>query len=194
MNKIKLTALAAALFCGLLTARAQNGIFPDVQALAEDVVNSPWGASAGFGRSTTGNKDVAYVLITDQLVTNIGGTAFSSGPIVGYDELFAPHVKQVNSLSGGWQLSLTQHPFAFIGKTFVTNFVTSELAYTLVATPRLSTSPIGSITGTALTLDPYPHGLWNFHIKALGAYEDRTGQGLFNGNYWIFGGVISHDF
>lgn len=194
--------MAAAAICLLCAGNVQaqtntnsnTGFFADLQALAQGAIDSPWGASAGFGRSTTGDKDVAYILITDQLITNIDGTGFSSGPIVGYDELWMPHVKQINSLSGGWQLSLTENPFTFTKVSFLTNMVATELAYNLVATPRDSANSIGDIVGTAVMLDFYPKGFDGFHIKALGAYENRTGQGAFNGNYVLFGGVISRNF
>jgi hypothetical protein len=173
------------------TAGAQS-IPQDVITLSKDVAGGPWGLAGGYGHSITGvGNNVAFEVLTYDLVTNVQNTGFSSGAIAGYDQLWGNHLKLLNSLSGGWQFSETMKPFAFVGSTFLTNVEATVCAYQLVATPEAG-NDIGSITGTSVAFNA---GEWSgFHLKLIGLYEDRNGQGGFNGNYLLGGLAITHNF
>lgn len=173
-------------------ASAQSSVPQDILNVGTDILTGPWGASAVYGRSFSGEgKNLAGVIVTYDLVTNVDNTGFSSGPIFGYDEVFGLHQHEINTLSGGWDFGETGHPLSFIGSTVLTNIETTEIVYQLVATPR-GGNDIGSITGTALTVNC---GEWNgFHLKLLAAYENRNGQNQGNGNWGIIGGAITHKF
>jgi hypothetical protein len=164
----------------------------DVLNLAGDVGNGPWGVAGIYGHSVTGTgHNVAAVLISYDLVTNVQNTGFSSGLIAGYETLWGSGRKQLDTINGGWQFSETGHPLAWVGSTFLTNVVSTELAYQVVSTPR-GGSDIGSITGTAVTVNVAE---WSgFHLTVLGAYQNRNGQAGFNGNELLFGLAIKHKF
>lgn len=176
--------------------KAQTNTSPsipqDLSNLGGDVLNGPWGLAAGYGHSITGTgNNVAFEILTYDLVTNVNDTGFSSGAIAGYDQLWSTHQHQLNSVSGGWQFSETGHPLSFIGSTFLTNVLTTETVYQLIATPR-GGSDVGSITGTSVDVEV---GEWSgFHGNILGLYESRNGQSGFNGNYLLLGLGVSHKF
>jgi hypothetical protein len=195
MNKRKSLIIAAALLAAVSLHAQTNtslSIPQDILNLGGDVLDGPWGIATGYGHSITGTgNNVGFEILTYDLLTNVQNTGFSSGIVVGYDQLWSTHQHQFNSLSGGWQFSETGHPLSFIGSTFLTNVVTTEDVFQLVATPN-GGSDVGSITGTSVAVSV---GEWSgFHGKILGLYESRNGQSVFNGNYLLGGLAITHGF
>jgi hypothetical protein len=191
MKYIKSIGIALLAMIAVFSASAQN--FQDgLVNVATNIIGGPWAVGGGFEHSTSGTgANVAFATVTYNLTPNIGGSSFSSGPIVGYDDCMISGKTLINSLSGGWSLSSSGHWFSFVGKTFVTNIVGTITGYQLIATPR-GGGPVGAITGGSVSIDVGP--VYNFHLKPTLVYNGRNGQAGFDGNF--IGGAlfISHDF
>lgn len=132
-----------------------------------------WTIVGGAGRSTTGNKNLAFADLAYAFNDNVGA-------VVGYDYLWRPGADQLNAVKGGLTLQATIHPLAFIGSTFLTNVVGTPFVSALVATPRHG-EDIGLITTAGINFDLYRFK--NFSLDSGVQYENRTGQGEWNGNY-----------
>lgn len=171
--KTKLASIAIALFAAV-SVQAQN-ISQDFSNLAKDIGSATnWTAIAGYGHSTAGNKNVVFADVAYNFNANVG-------VIVGYDYLFGNGNSQANIIKGGVSLSATIHPFAFIGSTSLTNIVAQPFVADLLATPKNSSVGIGNIVTTGINFDIYKFK--NFELDAGIQYENRTGQGFWNGSY-----------
>jgi hypothetical protein len=193
--KIKSLILIGIVALGLAMetqAQTNTSIPQDLLNLGGDVLDGPWAVAAGYGHSITGTgNNVAFEVVSYDLVTNVNNSGFSSGVIAGLDQMWSAHAHQMNSLSGGWQFSETGKPLAFTGISALTNMTVTVDLYQLVATPR-GGSDVGAITGTSLSLDVMA---WkSFHLKPIALYENRNGQAGFDGNYLLGGLAITHAF
>lgn len=188
-----IVTLLAALVLGAGKLAAQTNSIPqDFLNLTGDVLNGPWGVATGYGHSISGGgNNVAFEIVTYDLVANVQNTGFSSGLIMGYDQLWSRNNSELNSISGGWQFSETGTPLAFTGVSWLKNITATVDLYQLVATPKAG-NDVGSISGVSLSVDLYQ--LNNFHLKGVGLYENRNGQGNFNGNYLLAAVAVSHLF
>lgn len=182
--------LIIAVLLAAITSHAQ-GVVQNVFKLGQSILNGPWAAGTGYGHSLSGGNSVVYGVICYDFVTNVDNTGFSSGVIGGDDYLWKGNQHEQNTINGGFQIQETFKPLSFVGKTFLTNIVTTVSAYQLVATPKAG-GTIGAITGTSLTIDLY--SLQGFHLKVAGMYESRAGQGEWNGKYGLIGGFLTHSF
>ena len=167
-----------------------GGFGSDFTALLGDIIGGPWGIMAGYGHSLSGTgENVVFGLITYNFTSNTNGGGFNSGAIVGYDKLWGGRGSEINSFSGGWQVSYSGKPLGFIGAPFLTNMVATATAFQLIATPQ-GGSAVGAITGVSLSLDVY--AIYNFEIQPTFIYENRNGQGAFDGNYGLAALAITH--
>lgn len=200
LNRIILIAAIVLLCVAVKNANAQTNqitnLLPSpsfsagLQEMAGAVSSSTnWTILGGIGRSTTGNRDIAFGAVAYNFNENVGILA-------GMDTLWAPHqsqVQQVNVLKGGITLSAPIHPFAFIGSTFLTNIVGTPFGMALVASPSGGSSDsIATIAGGGVNFDIV--GFKNFELVAGIDYENRTGSGYWDGAYAMFHFGVSRRF
>jgi hypothetical protein len=174
----KLIALAALLALAF-TSSAQTNSTPSFTAGVQEMANAistttNWTVVTGYGRGTSGNKNVVFSDVAFNFNNNVG-------LVVGYDDLFGTGKPQANVVKGGVTLSATIHPFSFIGSTFLTNIVGTPFVADLIASPKNTSSGIGNIVTTGYNFDVY--AFKNFELTAGAQYENRTGQGAWDGNY-----------
>lgn len=165
-----------------------GGFGADFTALMGDIVGGPWGFMGGWGHSLSGTgENVAFGLITYNFTSNTNGGGFNSGAIAGYDKLWGghQHVEEINSFSGGWQLSYSGN----LSAISLTNVTWSVTGFQLIATPQ-NGDAVGAITGVALSVDVY--SIDNFDLQPSFIYESRNGQGQFDGNYGLVALAITH--
>lgn len=192
-NKTMKTLLIGAVLLAAVTLHAQNFAL-DLNNAGSDLLAGPWVVGGGFEHTTSGTgASIGFVAVSYNLTpaTN-NAIGFTSGPIVGYDDEFGSRLgSQQESLSGGWQVSSSGHWFSFIGKTFLTNMVGTLTVHQLLTTPH-GGAPVGAVTGGAASLDVY--SVDNFHFKPSFLYDNRSGQGKWNGNFLGGALFISHNF
>ena len=158
-----------------------------MKVLGQAIENSTnWNALTGYGHSISGTgKNLTFVDVAYNISDNVGF-------VVGYDYLWANHqVGSFNAVKGGVNLQTTIHPFAFLGSTALTNILVQPFVADLLATPQGSGN-IGNIVTTGVNWD-----FFSFKNFALGAgiqYENRTGQGNWDGNYILGHIAISRKF
>lgn len=141
-----------------------------------------WTATAGYGHATKGGNSLAFADVGYNFSENVG-------LVLGLDNMYGGGKSEWNDVRGGISLSLPVHPFAFLGGTnFLTKVVATPFVADLLATPRSGDS-IGNLIVTGAKID-----LWkikNFEVGILGAYEKRSGQGEWSGNYFLVGATLS---
>jgi hypothetical protein len=173
---IAILTLAMLAVAGFAQSNPSASFTGAVQQFSEAVTSATnWTAIAGYGRSTAGNKNVAFADVAYNFNQNVG-------IVIGYDYLWAKGQSQANVVKGGVTLSATVHPFAFLGSTFATNIVATPFVADLLATPK-NNSGIGNIITTGINFDVY--SFKNFELGAGVQMERRYGQGYWNGNYWL---------
>ena len=134
----------------------------------------------GGGRGLTGNKNFAFANYLYNLNQN-------AGLLLGYDYLFSNAKgmgSSANVLKGGFNLQASLYPLKRFGYT---NFMVTPFAALVIATPVSGNQNNGGIGQIALTgIDwesPAIGFLWGTRAHLGGFYENRTGQGAWNGNY-----------
>ncbi len=160
-----------------------NSFWNGINEISDAVANSTgWSVLGGGGHSVTGSKSIAFA----QLDYQFNGPV---GLVLGYDYLWAPkwakaqdngHSTQLEAVNGGVTFSAQIHPFAFIGSTFLTNVVVSPFAAEKLATPK-NGNAIGALTDAGFTYDFVQLG--NFEFSGAAIYENRSGQGYWDGNF-----------
>jgi len=189
--------LVAALFVSGLVASAQTsnsaasttppasatsgGTF-SIDALLQNGISNG-GVYVVAGRSLKGDNNVVGFGYIYNMATSTNGA--SAGLVAGYDQLSSKGVKQANILKGGLNLSATIHPLTSLG---FTNFVVQPYVSVLIATPTGGTSNnggIGQITDTGIGIPLYKFKSVTAYLTL--SYENRTGEGSFNGNYALLG-------
>lgn len=189
MNKLKSLIGLAILSLALSTHAQTNSPVPSfsvgLREMADAVSSSTnWTVVAGAGRSTTGSKNLAFGDVCYAFNDNVGA-------VIGYDYLWGHGASEFNSVKGGLTLQATIHPLAFIGSTFATNIVGTPFVGALVATPKTGDN-IGLITTAGINFDVFRFK--NFSLDAGAQYENRTGQGGWNGNYILLHVGLSRKF
>lgn len=135
-----------------------------------------WTAIGGYGQDTSGQKHLAFADVAYNFNQHIG-------VVVGYDYLWSQgQVSQANIVKGGVTLSATIHPFAFLGSTFMTNIVGTPFVADLLATPK-NGNAIGNLITTGINFDVV--SFKNFELVTGIQYEKRSGQGYWDGNYYL---------
>ena len=170
-----------------IVANAQTNEVPNLLGSSDGILQQVWDSTAGStnfaivaggGRGLTGNKNLVFADAVYDLSQN-------AGLIIGYDNLFSNDKRMGSSsasvVKGGLNLKADLYPlkrFGF-GKFKVTPFA----AY-LVATPTGGTSNNGGIAQIALVGADYETApFWGIRAHIGGFYENRTGQGNWDGNY-----------
>ena len=172
-----IAVLFAALFVAASGAKAQttNSFTAGLNEMANAISSTTnWTVVTGYGRATSGNKNIAFADVAFAFNQNIGA-------VVGYDDLFGAGKPQLNAVKGGITLSATIHPFAFVGSTFLTNIVGTPFVADLIATPHDSSSSVGNIIDTGYNFNIA--SVKNFEIVGGVSYEVRSGEGDWDGNY-----------
>jgi hypothetical protein len=178
MKKLKLI-IGLALVAGITTQAQTNApsISGGIQEIGQAIAASTnWTVVSGYGRSTSGNRNLAFFDVAYNFNENVGIVA-------GYDYLWSKgQQSQANIVKGGITLSATIHPFAFVGSTFLTNVVATPFAADLLATPSgNNNSGIGNIVTAGVNFDVL--SFKNFELVSGLQYENRMGQGYWSGNY-----------
>lgn len=189
MKNSKFIVLLAALLCFAGISQAGT-VSDDITKLAGDVSSSTnWTIVGGAGRSTTGNRYIAFGAVAYNFNQNIGIVA-------GEDTLWSPNqsqAQQINVVKGGVTIQAPIHPFAFLGSTFATNIVGSPFIAALVASPSGGSSDaIATIATVGINFDIV--SFKNFELVAGAQYETRSGSGFWNGNYGLVHLGISRRF
>ena len=124
--------------------------------------------AAGGGRSTTGNRNLAFADLAYNFNQNVD-------LIIGYDYLSQPHASQVNLVKGGINLQADLKPFKSLG---FPNFTVTPFGFGLVAT---GDGTVSEILGGGVKTVIYSFKGFNVNVGVL--YEKRTGDGIWNGEY-----------
>ena len=174
-NKLFITLASLLLATGL---NAQTNTAPSFQTGIEQIASAlgsaPWTIVGGYGRSTTGNKNVGFSQVAYNFNQNVG-------LVFGYDVLWGgTMLHQTELVKGGITLSAPIHPFAFIGSTALTNVVGTPFVADLLAQPQ-GDANLGNLIVTGINFDLYKFK--NFEIVAGAEYVNRSGQGAWDGNY-----------
>ena len=114
------------------------------------------------------------------------------GLVAGVEDLFSKgHQSQFSAVKGGLTLSYPLHPFAFIGSTALTNIVADPFVSDQIATPSGSAN-LGNLLISGVNFNLYSWS--NFEIVGGVDYEVRSGQGYWDGDYWLVHLGISRRF
>jgi hypothetical protein len=131
-----------------------------------------YGVVFGGGRSTTGQRNLAFADLAYNFNSNVG-------LIIGYDYLWASkHLgqpSQANLVKGGVNLQANVQPLKNFG---LTNFTVTPFGFALVATGNGNVSEILG-AGVKTTLYTFK----GFDLGGGLMYETRTGAGFWNGKY-----------
>ena len=136
-----------------------------------------WTGLAGYGRGLSGNHNVGYADVAFNFSKNVG-------VLVGYDALWGAGQSQFNAVKGGVSLNFTGPlPLLPLLPTAMTNIPVTVYAAQLIATPK-GGNAVGALTVAGADIDILP--VKNFELVAGAAYENRSGQGSWDGNYILF--------
>ena len=131
-----------------------------------------YGVAIGGGRSTTGQKNVAFAELLYNFTPSVG-------MLIGYDYLWtgkqAGVPGQANLVKGGLNLQADLHPLKQYG---FTNFTVTPFGFALVASGN---GGVSEIMGAGVKTQLYTFKGFNLNGGVL--YEDRTGAGYWNGRY-----------
>ncbi|MDE2105576.1 MAG: hypothetical protein KGL39_50585 [Patescibacteria group bacterium] len=156
-----------------------------VQGLFDTFIASTNAAfTAGGGRGLTGNKNLFFADYLYKFNAN-------AGLLLGYDHLWGSGQSQDNVVKGGLNLQATLIPFKSFG---LTNFVVQPFAAYLVATPTGGPNS-GGIGAIAVGGVDYKYALTTAMSLDMGVlFENRTGQGYWDGNYVALEGAFRWGF
>lgn len=183
VKTMKTVILTVLLSCAAITGFAQTssptpGAGADLAAFAKDLTSGTnWSIQTGGGFSSSHGNALAYALVAYDFTANVG-------VIAGYDALYGKGSQQENAVSGGITLQTTMQPFAFVGSTFLTNIIAQPYVAILVATPKGGNS-IGEVTETGANFEVYKFSRFSLDLNI--GYQNRTGEGSFDGNYFTGG-------
>jgi hypothetical protein len=179
---ILVAALLALSFCAFaqtnqvpnLITNASPDILADLQSGLGDLTSGTnWSAAVGGGLSTDGKNSIVYGVICYSFTKNVG-------VIAGYDYLMNKAGNQSSSLKGGITLSTQIMPLSWTGVSFLQSIKGTPFVADLVASGKGGQS-IGNIVATGIDFDLY--AIKNFELSAGAEYDNRTGQGIYSGNY-----------
>jgi hypothetical protein len=174
MKKLFIIAILAGL---AVCAQAQTNTMPAIDAaklLLQDITGGTnWSVVGGGGISTDGKKYLAYGVVAYDFNAN-------AGVIAGEDVLFASGQHQFNSLKGGITLKTTIYPLAFTGVSALQSIQGTPFVADLIATGAGGSS-VGNIVATGMDFNVY--AFKNFELSVGAEYDNRTGQGVYSGNY-----------
>jgi len=144
-----------------------------------------WTSVAGYGHGLSGGgNNLAFGGIAYNFTENVGA-------YVGYDYLWNSSSNSFNSIRGGITLQDTIKPLTFIGQSWTTNVTATPYAAVFLATPR-NGNAVGEVNAVGANIDVY--AVKNFELIVGGGYENRVGQGSFDGNYAYFNIGLSRRF
>ena len=162
----------------ITNVEAQTNQVPNLMGdfgnLAKDITSGTnWSIVGGYGLSTDGKNQVAYGVVAYDFTDNVG-------IIAGEDVLFSKGGHQWNSLKGGITLKTTIQPLKFTGVSWLENINGTPFVADLIATGNGGSS-VGNIVATGMDFNLY--AFKNFELSAGAEYNNRTGQGIYSGNY-----------
>lgn len=200
-----LAALGVLVLCGCLRLNAQTNpvtppnntagpvqpslIGPSLMGGLSEIASAMgsatnWYAGGGYGRGLTGNKSVAFADVAYNFNENVG-------VVVGMDTLWGGAAGQTEIVKGGVTLSLPGHPLAFTGISYLAAVQGRAFVSDLLATPK-NGNTLGNLIVTGYEFDLYT--VSNFELYLAVMYENRSGQGYWDGNYAMIQGGISRRF
>lgn len=137
-----------------------------------------WTVAVGAGRGLSGkNNNVAFADLAYNIVTTSNG--FGAGLIIGDEIMFGHGKPQVSTVAGGINLNGEITPLAFLG---LTSFTGDFWVADLMATPQ-NGNAIGNLVVTGIAFHVFT--VKNFSIKIAPAYENRQGQGKYDGGFGL---------
>ncbi len=174
--KIKLTlvSLLITAYCSLCSADTNapslSGGLQQIWDAAS--VSTNFATAFGGGRSTSGNKDLAFAEFCYNFNANVG-------LVIGYDYLWTSKAAGIpssaNLVKGGLSLQAPIKPLKTYG---FNNFTVTPFGFMLVATGNGSAS---EVMGAGLQTKIL--SFKGFNLNAGIIYEKRTDAGYWNGNY-----------
>jgi len=177
MKQIKSILIGLAL-CAGITASAQSILPPSVTELmkgAYGAISGPgWTAGGGYGHSVSGvGRNIAGLGVAYNFTNGIVGL------YLGMDRLWSKTQLEQNTVKGGITINATIRPLSFISDS-LTNITATMYAGELIAT-GIGNNTVGliTVTGAKVHLTDWK----NFEIHVDPWYENRQGQGYFDGNY-----------
>ena len=188
-NKMIIGLAALLLACGTAQAQTNNTAGPvqpdimpptawhgvtEIYQAFESATN--WTVPIGGGRGLSGqNNNLAFVDLAYNIVTTTNGLGV--GLVVGDEIIFGKGKPQVSTVAGGISFDGTIAPFGFIGlKSFTCNVSVADL----MATPQ-NGNAIGNLVVTTASIHSFTFK--NFSIGPAISWENRQGQGRYDGNY-----------
>jgi hypothetical protein len=174
-NSLKL-GLAALLLaaCGLsVKAQSFYGAVSNLYGAFETATN--WSVATGYGRGFSGkDNNLAYADLAYNFNNNVG-------VVVGDEIIFGLGKPQVSTAAGGITLNATIAPLGFLGGSF-TNYTGKFWVSDLIATPR-NGNALGNLIVSGISFDIT--SFKNFELGTSIGYENRQGQGRYDGNYGL---------
>jgi hypothetical protein len=177
-----ITIIAGLALCGRaqtnqvpnLITNATPNILATLTSLAQDVTSGTnWSIVGGGGISTDGKNGLAYAVVAYDFTANVG-------VIAGEDVLFASGQHQFNSLKGGITLKTQIAPLSWTGISWLQSVQGTPFVADLIATGNGGSS-VGNIVATGMDFNVYAFS--NFELSIGAEYDNRTGQGIYDGNY-----------
>ena len=165
---------------------SNDPIVSGIESAAQAALSSTnWTAAAVGGVDTTGKK---------YLVAGEFAYGFNQyvGLIAGVEGLYSKGTKsQFSAVKGGLTLSYPLHPFACLGSTPLTNIVASPFVSDQIATPS-GGSNLGNLLIYGLNFNVLAFA--NFELVAGFDYEQRTGQGFWDGDFYLIHAGLNRRF
>jgi hypothetical protein len=187
MQNMKTLLAAIALIALTFSVQAQTATPSFTAGLTqmEQAITSGtnWSIAGGYGHSTTGNNSLAF----GDVIYDIND---SLGAVVGYDALSGSGTTLYNSIKGGMTLKTQIYPLAWTGVAALAKIPAQPFGGDLVATSK--DGSVGNIVTTGINFNIYSFS--RYTIGAGVQYENRTGEGVFNGNYLCFHAAFSRSF
>ena len=176
--KIKSTIIGLALLTSI-TAQAQTNQYTSIFQPLFDA--SQWTFAGGYGHSISGvGRNLAFADVAYSFNQNVA-------VVGGVEDLWrAGGSSQFAVVKGGITLKTTLYPFKWTGVSFLANRQANPWAGILMSTPKNGNN-VGTITIAGMDFDLYKTGQFSFSVDGL--YENRSGQGEWDGNY--VGGFIA---
>lgn len=187
--------------CLSVTAQTNPPVLRDGLNEIKDafLTSTNWALVVGYGRALEGNRNLAFA----DLCYRIPIQPVDVGLILGYDALWssddlespatasntwkpkASGSKTWNAVRGGLSLSMEVQPFKFLGgDNYFTRMKARPFVADLLATPR-DGAPVGNILVTGANVSLVNVG--RLQLGAMGAWEQRSGQGVWDGSYLLIG-------
>lgn len=191
-KQLLITSLICLAASGLMAQTADTNAAPkSIAASLGDIAKAitstkDWHLVGGYGHSVGGADGTSlwFVGAAGDFNDNLGG-------YLGVDTLKNGTGSTFNDVKGGLTLKTTIQPFAFLGSTSLTNVTGQPYVGVMLSTAH-GGNAVGEINVAGINFEVW--SFKNFVLEAGAGYEQRNGQGAFDGNYALIHAGISRKF